>query len=708
MVGLTLDEAQEKGIVIGLKDVSDVRYRLDIDSFMMTKPDCFNLFILAVGELQKDSGNMGWFEVAGIHGYPSRDWDGVKGRNETEDPREMYGYCEHASVLFPFWHRPYMAMMEQTIYHSMVKKAEEFVGEPMKWKTAAEDFRLPYWDWLRPRAKQIGHIVSGIGTNEKSGNPFDYIFDLPRILKEKKVMVYLPSPGKPNEEKKLKSITNPLYSFSFEASTTKIPKDEWDSLNRDKYNQPVELISRDRTVRRPTVDLQDSDTLHVNDLLNKQRESNVIALLNLFVLETYSEYLRMSNHSATKGGGSGSIESLHDNYHNYLGGPAHMGDPRVAAFDPVFWFHHCNIDRIMAIWQATHPKRWFPATTPGNKGPDDPLYPFRAFKDGKVDWWTSNDSIDTKKFGYTYADLDPTDAGAVFEAFGRNYVWSIHEESRPDGFGDAPPEEMEPVVVNDSPFFKYEVSKKPAFPGGFHLTSQVKTEPIELPRNIIFKVAVIEGDGTEAQEETSSMSISSTEVVNKVPEQATPQLEVSDTKTEQPKGTKAVRNWYVDSMVPKKAFNGSATFFYFVTGQEYIRKPYSQEPSLAALNHIFAAPVEACANCAQQAESGLIISDTEPITPILWDIVNNTSYLESIEPEHVVPFLKNNFQIRVLGPGSEDVKPYNIEGLKLSISTTVQYFKPGSLIAIEGPKNRFPEITDPILTPPAATTNDST
>lgn len=633
--------------------------------------------------------------------------------------------------------------LQQTIYHAMAKKAEQFSSDQTRWKAAVQEFRLPYWDWLRPRAKQVGHTVIGIGKDGKPQSPFDYLFDLPRILKEKQVTVYLPSRRAPDEEKKLKSIPNPLYSFSFENSKTKIPDEQWDTRNP--------AMSRAKTIRQPTINIQESDMLQVDDILNKQREANVIFLLDLFVRQTYSDYLRMSNHSDTKGGGSGSIESLHDNYHDYLGGNAHMGDPTVAAFDPVFWFHHCNIDRIMAIWQATHPKRWFPAKTREQKGPDDPLYPFRALKNGKLDWWTSNDSIDTKTFGYTYPDLDPVGAEAIFNEFGRKYVWSIHEESRPDGFGDTPPEDMEPIVVNDSPFFKYQVSTKPAFPGGFELASQVKMEPIKARRNVFFKIANSSEDATDGQGEVSVMAVSSAgaaaevqpsegeadvavapeqaqsmpEKVQPSTEQVHPTPEVSVTTTEQPEGTKAVRNWYVDSLVPKNAFNGSFTLFYFVSGADNIRKPYTQEPSLAALNHIFAAPIEACGNCAQQAEAGAIISDTEPITPILLDIVKNTPFLESIEPEHVVPFLLNNFQVRVLGvsacgdvdqgvqltlmqPNSEDVEPYNVKDLKLSISTTVQYYRPGSLMATDGPKARFPEVTDKILAAPAAAVESTT
>lgn len=36
----------------------------------------------------------------------------------------------------------------------------------------------------------------------------------------------------------------------------------------------------------------------------------------------------------------GSLEALHGNYHVMIGGAGHMGHVPVAAFDPIFWFHH--------------------------------------------------------------------------------------------------------------------------------------------------------------------------------------------------------------------------------------------------------------------------------------------------------------------------------------------------------------------------------
>lgn len=66
-----LKQAQKDGVLIGLKDVSGLQPRLDIDVLLMKKPDTFNLFILALSELQKPENTrdpMGYFQLAGSSG----------------------------------------------------------------------------------------------------------------------------------------------------------------------------------------------------------------------------------------------------------------------------------------------------------------------------------------------------------------------------------------------------------------------------------------------------------------------------------------------------------------------------------------------------------------------------------------------------------------------------------------------------------------
>ena len=66
------------------------------------------------------------------------------------------------------------------------------------------------------------------------------------------------------------------------------------------------------------------------------------------------------------GGKSGLLENNpHNLVHNYVGGPnteGLMGDPGLAALDPIFYLHHANIDRMWAGWNEVL----------GNANPTDP------------------------------------------------------------------------------------------------------------------------------------------------------------------------------------------------------------------------------------------------------------------------------------------------------------------------------------------------
>ncbi|KAM0228209.1 hypothetical protein ACHAP5_012004 [Fusarium lateritium] len=113
-----------------------------------------------------------------------------------------------------------------------------------------------------------------------------------------------------------------------------------------------------------------------------------------------------------------SLEYIHNNVHNIVGGSdyktgiGHMSDVPVAAFDPIFWLHHTQIDRLLAIWQSLYPSLWWDKNEPGEGNvrddqPDDPLFPFHDKKDGDPvkDVWTSNKCRDWTVFNYQYDDL---------------------------------------------------------------------------------------------------------------------------------------------------------------------------------------------------------------------------------------------------------------------------------------------------------------
>jgi tyrosinase len=55
---------------------------------------------------------------------------------------------------------------------------------------------------------------------------------------------------------------------------------------------------------------------------------------------------------------TGNLEDYHGEVHVWVGG--HMTDIPFAAYDPIFWAHHCMIDRLWRIWQLHHPQGSFP------------------------------------------------------------------------------------------------------------------------------------------------------------------------------------------------------------------------------------------------------------------------------------------------------------------------------------------------------------
>jgi tyrosinase len=90
-----------------------------------------------------------------------------------------------------------------------------------------------------------------------------------------------------------------------------------------------------------------------------------------------------------------------------------MGDSAVAAFDPAFWLHHTNVDRLLAMWQAVNPHSYVTPFTNAYgtfgeaKGTleteDTNLLPFHANAEGT--FWTSKGVRSTRTFGYTYPEL---------------------------------------------------------------------------------------------------------------------------------------------------------------------------------------------------------------------------------------------------------------------------------------------------------------
>lgn len=81
------------------------------------------------------------------------------------------------------------------------------------------------------------------------------------------------------------------------------------------------------------------------------------------------------------------LESIHDGVHVWTGGT--MGDISTAAYDPLFWAHHCMIDRLWYLWQLRHPGAGVPAALLNRA-----LAPFPM---------TVRETLDVTQLGYDYA-----------------------------------------------------------------------------------------------------------------------------------------------------------------------------------------------------------------------------------------------------------------------------------------------------------------
>jgi tyrosinase len=95
---------------------------------------------------------------------------------------------------------------------------------------------------------------------------------------------------------------------------------------------------------------------------------------------------------------------LHGNVHVLVGNRTNMGQVPYAAKDPIFWMHHCNIDRLWTSWNEN-----------GGKNPNIQGFTTQKFvfadENGQRVEATVNDFLDTNKLGYQYDHLEPKPQG---------------------------------------------------------------------------------------------------------------------------------------------------------------------------------------------------------------------------------------------------------------------------------------------------------
>jgi tyrosinase len=346
-----------------------------------------------------------FFVLGGYHGEPFR---GAGWGNSAY----WGGYCQHGNVLFPVWHRIYLYKLE----------------EALRSIPGCEEVTLPFWDECS--VDSLEHGIPWALTNE-------------------------------NFELDGETIPNPLRSYTFPVNIV----DHIDG-NAPNYSKPVGY----ETVRYPYSGLvgtpadkkaskahndqytYDASVQILNDNVSAWLKQKIVIkgkTVSTGVYQAYVDCLNAPNYTVFSNTTSAAnwndnrpqvvpLESPHNKMHlavggfDYPGAPdfsripganGDMGENDTAGLDPIFFFHHCFIDRVFWLWQKSNSKTdnlliidGYPGTnsidsqgtTPGIApnawlSMDTPLEPFILEEYGISRLYTGRDAFDIERqLGYTY------------------------------------------------------------------------------------------------------------------------------------------------------------------------------------------------------------------------------------------------------------------------------------------------------------------
>jgi tyrosinase len=391
---------------------------------------------------------LSFFQIASIHGYPGNlEWNHGGKPTFLNDPKDTahYIYCTHNTPLFPTWHRPYMLLFEQRLYQLMLKAIDgmsfQVASEKQEWIDQACEWRMPYWDWGLVELNGIPAIFTtptikirqprnedgSIATPLEPDNPLNRYQTKDVKTGTLLPMGQLPAPYTVPDDQ----WGPPTLPWSQCAGTSRwgiygspVPSDQVAGVNN--WKQTNEAIATHDFYKKSGDKNTGIQTHTVSELVYRLLDPGNVPTWKAFSTtlyqktdpDTWTDYAN--------------IEYIHNNLHNFIGGLSvktglgHMSDVPVAAFDPVFFFHHCNIDRQLAIWQAlnpydinnpsVNPDRWFNPNDPAFKTVNGKteLAPFHHLKGGEWKFWNSDDVYSTAALGYEYDVLqrlsDETDA----------------------------------------------------------------------------------------------------------------------------------------------------------------------------------------------------------------------------------------------------------------------------------------------------------
>ncbi len=346
-----------------------------------------------------------FFVLGGYHGEPFRGAGWGFG-NMTF----WGGYCNHGNVLFPTWHRVYLVKLEEAL--------QSIKG--------CEDVMLPYWDETDEFSLKNGipwpltdehYTLDG----KKIDNPLRS-FVLPVTITDN----VSTDNGIYTKPKGYETVRYPLSGL-VGTPEAKAATKAHNSLYPN-YKKNVKILNDNvKTWLNHKKYVASDGTMHTADILGKYK-----ACLNAPNYTVFSNVTSAQEWNQVNEATEVPLESPHNDIHLSVGGydvsdlgdqngnfshipdaNGDMGENDTAGLDPIFFFHHCNVDRMFWLWQLKWGKTdeldiipEYPGTNSSdNQGAtpgvppntwldlDSPLNPFKK-KSGLIKkTYTSNDAV---------------------------------------------------------------------------------------------------------------------------------------------------------------------------------------------------------------------------------------------------------------------------------------------------------------------------
>ncbi|KZV73173.1 photo-regulated tyrosinase [Peniophora sp. CONT] len=590
-------QSQSHFVVTGVQGLGAPN-RIEINDFVK-QDDQFSLFIQALSALQNTTQSLqtSYFQMGGIHGLPFIEWGGSGG--DTGAPGSWGGYCTHGNVLFPTWHRPYTVLFEQVMQEQAIAIANTYEVNAEQFMSAAQTLRVPYWDWA----------LNSVPPDE--------------VIQLRTVTITAPDGTR-------KDVSNPLYQYDFHPIDSSFPSpySNWQSTLRHPTNQGASAVTSVADLRSRMESVQEDVRASTYNMLTRVR--------------TWEAF---SNHDVGDGGStSNSLEAIHDGVHSDVGGAGHMADPAVAGFDPIFFLHHANVDRLVALWSAINPGVWVTNGPAGDgtwtipaTGTVDNTTNLTPFWNSESTYWLSTDSSSTQRFGYSYPEFNGLDMNNP-QAVRTSILATINK------------------MYGDSASFAAEAASEEDALAPFGLKKRAHWNPFDSDGRIQLLDNLGGGGDDDADDGDSNAYVDH----------------------------QNIWDWTVRIQVDKHALPSTFSVLIFLGDVPEDSKKWRKAPSFVGSFSAFAHSMARHRGGPQLAQGFVHLNR----------VLARTPDVHGFDPEDVQPYLREHLQWRVMCADGTVVDPGSLESLEVvSIGTPVK-LQPGAELPDYGEPNYYYDITE--------------